>query len=480
MRPDPSQPETRRFDYRMTLTAHDGQQYFFQGFKIVRSTDLITRDLWRDTTTLFVDVWKGADASGGPLLKGVVNIHWLDFARQLTTIRGHGGAPHERIGAVARFGMLFAGALYSVYGGVLAPSTRYDPASVRKRRELRAGVPEAHAVTTSDGKILRLTRYRGGDKGPLVFSHGLGVSSRIFSIDTIDTNLVEYMAGAGYDCWLLDYRASIDLPYAREQWTADDVALLDYPPAVEYILSATGKPSVQMLAHCFGGTTFTMAMLAGLKGVRSAVISQISTDVLVPFFPQRLLAILRLPRLFRALGIGHVNARATTEDGFANRFLDGLIRIVVPFQREERVRSATSNRITALYGQLYETDQLNQLTYEAGLPEMFGEANIAAFEQLAAIARKRIIVDAKGKNAYLPHLDRMAIPILFVHGGENACFKPESTVRTVARLAARNGTDLYTRHKIPDYGHIDCIFGKNAARDVFPLMLEHLDKTAQA
>ena len=481
MRPDPSQPETRRFDYRMTLTAHDGQQYLLQGFKIVRSTDLITRDLWRDTTTLFVDVWKGADASGGPLHKGMVTIHWLDFARQLTTIRGHGGrTPQERIGAIARFGMLFAGALYAVYGGVLAPSTRYDPAAVRKRRELRAGVPEAHAVSTSDGKVLRLTRYRGGDRGPLVFSHGLGVSSRIFSIDTIDTNLVEYMAGAGYDCWLLDYRASIDLPYAREQWTADDVALLDYPPVIEYILRATSKPSVQMLAHCFGGTTFTMAMLAGLTGVRSAVISQISTDVLVPFFPQRLLAFLRLPRLFRALGIDHVNARATTTDGLANRFLDGLIRIAVPFQREERVRSATSNRITALYGQLYETDQLNQLTYESGLPEMFGEANIAAFEQLAAIARKRVLVDAKGKNVYLPHLDRMAIPILFVHGAENACFNPESTARTVARLAARNGSDLYSRHKIPDYGHIDCIFGKNAARDVFPFILEHLEKTAQA
>jgi len=30
----------------------------------------------------------------------------------------------------------------------------------------------------------------------------------------------------------------------------------------------------------------------------------------------------------------------------------------------------------------------------------------------------------------------------------------------------------------PDYGHIDCIFGETAARDVYPLILEQLEDTA--
>jgi cholesterol oxidase len=29
---------------------------------------------------------------------------------------------------------------------------------------------------------------------------------------------------------------------------------------------------------------------------------------------------------------------------------------------------------------------------------------------------------------------------------------------------------------VPGYGHIDCIFGKNAATDVYPLMLRHFDR----
>ena len=170
----------------------------------------------------------------------------------------------------------------------------------RKKRTLRVPEPEIHLAKTSDGKILKLTRYKGGSKGPLVLSHGLGVSSLIFAIDTIETNLLEALVAAEYDCWLLDYRASVDLPYARELWTGDDVATKDYPAAVAKVRAVTGAPTVQMLAHCFGATTFTMAMLAGLEGVRSAVISQISTDYVVPWFPQRMLAYLRAPALFEA------------------------------------------------------------------------------------------------------------------------------------------------------------------------------------
>lgn len=481
MRRSPDQVETRLFEYTMTLTARDGRQFLFTGQKHVHS-DLRVGDLWRDTTTLFIDIVEQGGA--GTVRRGILTIAPDDFAKQMRTLQGIGGrSPLDRLNAVAKFGALFAGTLFDIYGGIFAPVKRFNPSRVRVKRALRAGTPQVHTFRTADGKDLRLTRYNlaGRDaKGPLLFTHGLGVSSQIFSIDTIDTNLVEFMAERGYDCWLLDFRASIDLPYARDSWTGDDCARFDYQPAVDLIRQVTGAASVQVMAHCFGATTFTMAILGGyLTGVRSAVISQISTDVLVKFFPQRLLAFLRTPSLLGLLGIDHVNARATTEDGFANRLVDGFIRLAVPFQRDERSRNATSNRITALYGQLYETDQLNALTFDTGLAEMFGEANIDAFKHLALLTRKTILLAADGEDTYMPHLNRMAFPVCFIHGEENACFMLESTARTVDKLSARNGGKLYTRHLIPNYGHIDCIFGKNAASDVFPKIYDHLEKTAQ-
>jgi cholesterol oxidase len=78
----------------------------------------------------------------------------------------------------------------------------------------------------------------------------------------------------------------------------------------------------------------------------------------------------------------------------------------------------------------------------------------------------------------MPNIKRLAVPITFIHGGSNDCFLPESTQITYDLLCQANGSSLYSRHVVPGYGHIDCIFGKNASRDVFPLMLDHLEATA--
>lgn len=479
MRVDQAAVETKRFEYAFSLAARDGREYRFTGHKVVRSDAKI--DMWRDTTRLYVDIARGLDGRNGPLARGMLEIKPEDFATQMQTLKGTEGRDDaDRMRASAKFGRFFARELYQTYGGLLARTSRYDLANLRKKRNLRAPAPEVHLVPTADGKVLRLTRYKGGSKGPVVFVHGLGVSSLIFSIDTIETNLLEYMLTAGYDCWLLDFRASVDLEHATEQWSADDVALYDYPAAIAKVRALTGSSSVQVIAHCFGATTFTMSLLAGLEGVRSAVISQISTDYVVPAFPQKLLARLRAPAMFDALGIDVVNARATTADKYWERALDWTLRLAVPMPSSERNQSATSARISALYGRLYQLDQLNRETFDYGLPEMFGQANITAFKQLALFARAGHLLDKDGGDAYLPHVTRMALPILFVHGAKNACFKPESTERTLHRLAAVNGISYYDRYLIEGHGHIDCIFGKNAVNAVFPLMRRHLDHTATA
>ena len=250
---DPDNPRTRRFEYVMRLNARDGRTYAFHGQKIVH-IDHAGADLFADTTTLYIRAVElsGNSAVSAPY-EGVLTIAAADFLRQLRTIRGVGGrTPTERVEAVAAFARLFAGALGDVYATSIMPLSYGETGRARKRRDLVAPIPELHHFATDDHKLLLLTRYNGGAKGPLLFAHGLGVSSGIFTTDTIATNLLEYMAAAGYDCWLLDYRASTDLAYAREPQTADDVAIKDYPAAVKYVLEATGRPSLQVLAHCFG------------------------------------------------------------------------------------------------------------------------------------------------------------------------------------------------------------------------------------
>lgn len=473
---DPENKNTKLMKYGMNLTTEAGEDYYFYGFKSAHNDEGF--DLWADTTTLFITIYKGKNDQAPVAARGKLKILPLDFMKQMTTMKViNGNGIGESLKFQAEFGKYFAGALFDTYGGIFTSQSYFNSdATPRKKRPLRAAAPEIYDFNTEDNLKLRLTRYQGGSKGPVILSHGLGVSSRIFSMDTFETNLVEFLNEHSYDVWLLDYRASIELPdAANTQFSADEIAKYDYPAAVKKVQEVTGAESVQMVVHCFGSTAWTMSMLGGhLHNVRSAVVSQVSTHMKVPGMT-KLKTGLHLPTFMDKLGIDSLTAYVDDNSKWVEKFFDDALRFY-PIQKEERCDSPVCHRITFLYGQLYEHDQLNDETHEH-LHEMFGVANIRSLEHLALLARKGHVVDFDGEESYLPHLERMAIPITFISGAENECFLPESTELTYNLLSEKNGEELYKRFVIPNYGHIDCIYGKNAARDVYPHILAQLDET---
>ena len=46
-------------------------------------------------------------------------------------------------------------------------------------------------------------------------------------------------------------------------------------------------------------------------------------------------------------------------------------------------------------------------------------------------------------------------------------------------LSGHNGKDLYNQRIVPDYAHMDLFIGRNASREVTPLILEELEKLDQ-
>lgn len=330
-------------------------------------------------------------------------------------------------------------------------------------------------MTASDGGALRLTRYRGGDRGPVMLVHCIGVSSAMYSLDTVETNLLEFLCEAGYDVWLLDFRFSILLPDAAVPHCFDDVATRDYPAAVAAVLRLTGRSSLQVVAHGVGSSTLTMALLAGLTGVRAAVCSQVSTHLELPLL-SRAKAALRLTSLAAAAGIKTMTADVAAAPDLKDEIYDHLLRLH-PVDAEERCDSAVCRRITVMYGELYQHSQLSAATH-ATLDELFGVVSVRAFSHLARLGRTGHLVNESGDEVYLPHLARLALPILFVHGAKNECVLPRATEITLDRLTRANGPSWYSRTVIPEYGHVDCIIGQHASRDVYPQILAHLTATA--
>jgi cholesterol oxidase len=466
---DPDRVGVRQMRYRMTLRATDGRVFGFSGFKDIR--DNPGADIWKDTTTLYVTLRDGAGDAGPVLGRGVLHIRPDDFQRQLTTMEVlNAGSLGERLEAQVRFGRFFAGALQDVYGGVLARTFETLPReSVRKRRPLAMSAPEVYFVETADRTVLKLTRYRGGRKGPVVLAPGFGTSTLAYTIDTVDANLPEYLFASGYDVWLFDYRASPDLPSASTQFTVDDIARFDWPAAVGKVREVAGAADVQAMVHCVGSLSFLMAMMAGLEGVRSAVCSSLAFYPLSPTVNE-VKAGLDLGSFLTVLGVETMTTDFDATD-WRDRLLDAVLKLA---DRREPCDSAVCRRILLMYGEVYAHDQLDEATHRA-IHEMFGVANLGTFNHLARMVRRRQIVDREGRDVYLPHLDRLAIPITFLHGARNRLFLPEGTRRTLQVLAQANDARLYQRVEFPAYAHMDLFIGRHAAADVYPEVVRQLD-----
>jgi hypothetical protein len=71
------------------------------------------------------------------------------------------------------------------------------------------------------------------------------------------------------------------------------------------------------------------------------------------------------------------------------------------------------------------------------------------------------------------------IPIMLFSGSDNKVLSPECTDKTYSILRDTFGPDNYERHVVQGYGHLDCWMGREAYKDVYPLIREQADKVTR-
>jgi cholesterol oxidase len=480
--PDPKRVETVLMKYSMKLLAEDGTTYRFEGFKPLSYGSALRG--WHATTTLYARVFDDHDV---PVGSGILHIGVGDLLRQLTTMRvTRARSRQEARQKLRSFVAMFSGTLVRAYAGMLAVGHAFDETQAPSARPLRLPEPEViwcgpdgeWRNHRDDGSWLRLTHYLGkGTKGPVMLAPGFGMTTSAYVATTIDTNLAESLYKQGYDVWLFDYRASPDLPSASRSFDLDDIATRDWPTAVEEVHRRTGK-RVHVFAHCVGSMTFLMAKLAGkpgMEGVRSAVCSQVTTHPVMTWF-SRFKTGIRLGRILQGFGLRTISPDLKKTP--ADELLDIFLRLA-PVPRGERCGNAVCHWVFSFYGPTHRHAQLNEATHQE-LASMFGVADLHALDHIALIARKGKAVNRKGDDVYLPNVGRVDIPIMFLAGAHNRIFLPATSERTYKWLRRENGPELYTRHVLRDYAHLDGIVGQHADRDVFPLVVDHFDRAEKS
>jgi pimeloyl-ACP methyl ester carboxylesterase len=312
-------------------------------------------------------------------------------------------------------------------------------------------------VTTEDGWRLGLARYRPQSPipgaPPVVLCPGAALSTAVFDL-LPETTLARYLAGWGYDVWLLDLRGRglSERPRLwgrrRYTWTFDDYVEFDAPAALEAVCRETGAASAQWIGLDLGA----LVLLAAGDAATSRVRSLVALGATAAFRRQSLLLpgwVLRLLRYVR---------------------LETVVRVAAP-----------------LLGRLYppplglwqNRDNIDGHVYRKALVNAVCSFSRAEMQQYSEWLASDAFVAVEGTKDYRKSLASMMLPVMIVHGPRDPLASPdmiETTVEMLSGCEERVTLVASRMHGLSaNYGHLDLVLGRNAARDIYPQLLRWLD-----
>ena len=347
-----------------------------------------------------------------------------------------------------------------------------------KQREVRFTAADGFV-----GNVLQVQGDRRPTKGPVLLVHGAGVRSNLFSPSGVKETFVEYLIDQGYDVWLENWRASIGLGKDPPLWTLDQAALYDHPAAVKTVVRETGQPSIKAIIHCQGSTSFTMSAIAGLVPEVTTIVSNaVSLHPVVPISTY----------LKSKLSLGLVSRMTDYLDaqwGSTVRPPNAMAKLILLLVRvfHHECQNLVCKLSSFSYGVglhtpiLWRHENLTQETHE-WIKGEFGKVPMRFFQQMDRCFTKGHLVKFETGPEFnaLPDDFTAQAPktdarFAFFAGELNSCFLKESQERSFDYFN-HHKRDKHSLHILSGYGHLDMFIGKNAGRDVYPIMAAELEK----
>lgn len=321
------------------------------------------------------------------------------------------------------------------------------------------------------GSLIHIKGAKTPDKGPVIVVHGAGVSASIF-LAPVNKNIVEHLLEDGYDVWLENWRASID--FAPNSWTLDQAALYDHPEAVKKITQVTGTTKIKAVIHCQGSTSFMMSVVAGLvPQVTNIVSNAVSLHPVVPDFSRFKLAVMvPMVKLLTNYLNPQWGLRAPT---LTAKMVNTLVQLT-----HHECNNSVCKQVSFTYGSgfpaLWRHENLNEETHE-WIKSQFAAVPMTFYNQIARSVQQGHLVSVDSNKelpeSFIQHKPATEARISFFAGQKNLCFLPDSQIKTFNYFNQLR-PNYHALRVLPEYSHLDVFIGKNAYKDVFPLISQEL------
>jgi hypothetical protein len=310
---------------------------------------------------------------------------------------------------------------------------------------------------------------------------GASVDHQIYALPTIETNAVNYFTRAGYRVYITVHRIG-QIMVAENNWTTFD-ARLDIRACLEWIRKIHGPEKIYTIAHCMGSVAFSCGLLDGtipatwIKGVSC---SQVFMNPIWSTLSmiKVLMGPIPLDKLYKMFAGSWFSCSSSTDDSYFQQFINQILRFY-PDTRSEMCNNIACHRCSFIFGRLWNHRNLNEATHRQ-TNRFFSGVNMTLLHLLMQMGFRGFVTT----NAPLctplttaSNIRRLkGIPFFLFSGSDNAVLTSESTDKTYTILRDTFGSEGYERRVVQGYGHLDCWMGREAYKDVYPMVREHVDR----
>ncbi|RDW87272.1 FAD protein [Coleophoma crateriformis] len=482
----PGSSGTKNLTYDFDMRSVNGEILHFHGYKIVDSSVALGPfKFWQAASTLYVTITKKDKTVLG---RGMLHITARDFLSEVFTLMPTGRNLLARLASTTRFMTYFAKQSANLF---FTPFTYLQYPSVTYNGYINDTPPDrSYKIRASDGVHTLMHMWEPQNPNietkNLFFIPGASVDHQIFALPTIQVNAINYFTRAGYRVFVTVHRIC-QLMVAENNWTTFD-SRLDIRACLEYIREHTdnGHEKIYTVAHCMGAVAYSCGLLDGTiptSWILGISCSQVFMNPMWSALNMAKVMFGPIPfdKLYKMFGGSWFSCSSSKDDSYFQQFLNQLLRFY-PVTRSELCNNVSCHRCSLVFGRLWNHRNLNEATHRQ-INRFFGGVNLTLLNLLMQMGYKGHVTTNVPLCIELDtpsNIRRLSgIPMLFFSGADNKVLTPESTDRSYSILRDMFGEEDYRRVVVPGYGHLDCWMGRDAYKDVYPMIREEIDRVTR-